>query len=148
MSASKSQNIYSTPTSNPTPCGRILRMSTVWATLGVVIGTSIGIQAGGMTGAIVAMMVGMVELAVLGVTFAIVGGTPEETMLGGVAGLLVGLSACAAGGQAPIVLVTNFGLLVGAILGATLRAYVRLLSLPIILLGRPPRSGHRSRDSA
>jgi hypothetical protein len=123
-------------------------MATVWATLGAVIGTSVGIQGGGRIGAILAMTAGMVELAFLGFTFAIAGGTPEETMLGGVAGLLVSLAACAVGGQAPVVLVTNFGLLVGAIVGATLRTYIRVLSLPIILLGRPPRSGHRSRDSA
>jgi hypothetical protein len=124
-------------------------MSTVWATLGAVIGTSVGIQGGGLNGAILAMMAGMVELAVLGVAFAIAGGTPEETMLGGVAGLLLGLAACAVGGQAPVVLVTNFGLLVGAILGATLRAYLRLLSLPVILLGRTFSSRHSTEaDSA
>jgi hypothetical protein len=124
-------------------------MSTVWATLGAVIGTSVGIQGGALIDAILAMMTGIVELAVLGVAFAIAGGTPGETMLGGVAGLLVGLAACAVGGQAPVVLVTNFGLLVGAILGATLRAYLRLLSLPVILLGRTLSSRHSTEaDSA
>src|SRR5258708_7109807 len=56
--------------------------------------------------------------------------------LGAVVGLRGGLAFGVMRVQVPLVLVANFGLVVGAIAGATLRAYLRLLSLPVVLLGR------------
>jgi hypothetical protein len=111
-------------------------MSVVWAALGAVMGASVGMEGGGFIGAIAGMMAGIVEFAMLGAIFAVVGGRPEETVLGAVGGLLAGLAFSMMRVQAPLVLIANFGLVVGAIVGATLRPYLRLLSLPVILLSR------------
>jgi hypothetical protein len=136
MGASTFQTLSPTPATHPTLGRRILRMSAVWAVLGAVMGASVGMEGGGIIGAIAGMMAGIVELAMLGAIFAVVGGTPEETVLGAVAGLLAGLAFGVMRVQAPVVLVANFGLVVGAIAGATLRAYFRLLTLPCLALGR------------
>jgi hypothetical protein len=93
-------------------------------------------QGGAIPGAIAAMMAGMVELAILGALFAAIGGRPGESVLGAAVGLLGGLAAGAMGVKAPAVLVANFGMVVGAIAGATLRPYLRLLALPFLLLAR------------
>jgi hypothetical protein len=93
-------------------------------------------EAGGIIGAVAAMFVGISEMTALGAIFALVGGRPQETILGAVGGLLGGLAVGMMGGSTPIVLLANIGLVVGAIVGSTLRAYLRLLSLPIVLLGR------------
>jgi hypothetical protein len=111
-------------------------MSVVWAALGAVMGASVGMEGGGIIGAIAGMMAGIVEFAMLGAIFAVVGGRPEETILGAVGGLLGGLTVGITVGQDSVVLLANLGLLVGAIVGATLRPYLRLLSLPAILLCR------------
>jgi hypothetical protein len=136
MSASKIQTLSPTPAPNPRLRGRILRMATVWAALGAVMGASVGMQGGGIIGAIAGMLAGVTELAALGAIFALIGGTPQGTLLGAVGGLLVGMTMGLMGETASAVLVADFGLVVGAIAGATLRPYLRLLALPIILLGR------------
>jgi hypothetical protein len=100
-------------------------------------------EAGGAIGAFATMIAGAVELAVLGAIFALIGGRPRESILGAVGGLLVGLTAGVMGGQDSVVLVATFGLVFGAITGATLRPYLRLLSLPFILLGRLLDRGQR-----
>ena len=98
-------------------------MSVVWAALGAIMGASVGMEGGGFIGAIAGMMAGIVEFAMLGAIFAVVGGRPEETVLGAVGGLLAGLAFNMMRVQAPLVLVANFGLVVGAIVGATLRPF-------------------------
>jgi hypothetical protein len=141
MSALRFKTIVSTLTPNPTVRRRILQMSKVWAILGATMGASVGMEAGGISGAVVTMIVGMVELASLGGIFALVGGTPEETALGAVGGLLVGAAVGMIGAQTSLVLVANLAMVAGAIVGATLRTYLRVLLLPITLLGRMLRSG-------
>jgi hypothetical protein len=111
-------------------------MSFVWVPLGAVMGASVGMHGGGFVGAAAGMLAGCVELGILGVIFTLIGGRPDETIVGAVGGLLLGLAIGVRDGQAPVVLVANFGMVVGAIGGATLRAYVRLVSLPIIVLGQ------------
>jgi hypothetical protein len=113
-------------------------MATAWAALGALMGASVGLESGGLVGGVAAMLAGALELAGLGVIFALLGGTPRESLLGAVLGLAAGLAAglAGAGAPAPVVLVANFGMVVGAIAGATLRPYLRLLSLPILLVGR------------
>jgi hypothetical protein len=143
MSAWKSQTLSPPYPSHPTLRRRILRMATVWAALGAVMGASVGRESGGLIGAIAGMMAGIVELALLGSIFTLIGGRPKETILGAVGGLIVGLAIGMPGGQVPVVRAAVFGLLVGAMAGATLRAYIRLLSLPIVLLGRILRTRHR-----
>jgi hypothetical protein len=136
MSVSQCQLQSQATASHPTLGRRILRMSVVWAALGAVVGTSAGMEGGGLIGAVAGMMAGIVEFAMLGAIFAVVGGRPDESVLGAVGGLLVGLASCAISIRAPVVLVANFGLVFGAMVGATLRAYLRLLSLPVVFLGR------------
>jgi hypothetical protein len=143
MSASTFQTLSASPASHPPLGRRILRMSAVWAALGAVMGASVGLQGGGIIGAFAGMMAGAVELAMLGAIFAVVGGRPDESVLGAVAGLLLGLAFGLMNVQAPVVLVANFGMVVGAIAGATLRAYLRLLALPVVVLGRRLRPRHR-----
>jgi hypothetical protein len=82
------------------------------------------------------MIAGMVELAVLGACFALIGGRPGESVAGAVAGFLTGLTVGLVAKPAPVVLAASFGLVFGAIAGATLRPYLNLLSLPFVLLGR------------
>jgi hypothetical protein len=118
-------------------------MTAVWAGLGAVTGASVGMEGGGTIGAIAAMMAGMVELAILGAIFGLIGGRPREALLGAMGGVIVGLTMGVAGGHVPVVLVADFGLVVGAIAGATLRPYVQLLSLPVVLLGRILAVRHR-----
>jgi hypothetical protein len=45
------------------------------------MGASVGLQSGGMIGAIAGMIAGMVELATLGIILVFIGGTPDQTML-------------------------------------------------------------------
>jgi hypothetical protein len=143
MSASTFQTLPPTPASHPTLGRRILGMSAVWATLGAVMGASLGLEGGGIIGAISTMIAGTAELAVLGAIFALIGGTPRESILGAVVGLPIGLTVGLVGEQRSVALVANFGLIFGAITGATLRPYLRLLSLPVVLLGRLLRRDRR-----
>ncbi len=136
MSLSQCQLQSQATASHPTLRRRILRMMTVWAALGAIMGASLGMSGGGLSGAIAGMIAGMFELAALGTVFALLGGRPEETVLGAGVGLLAGLAFGVMRVQAPLVLVANFGLVVGAMVGATLRPYLRLLTLPVLLLGR------------
>jgi hypothetical protein len=114
----------------------MLRMSIVWAALGAILGASMGLERGEIISIIATMFAGMIEFAVLGVIFAVMGGRPEESIVGAVGGLLVGLTVAMVGGTAPVGFVASFGLVFGAITGATLRSYLRLLALPVNLLGR------------
>jgi hypothetical protein len=118
-------------------------MMAVWAILGVFVGAATGLEGGGTIGAVAGTIAGMVELALLGAVFALVRGKPRESLVGAGAGLLVGLTVGMAGQRDSIILVSNFGLIYGAIVGATLRSYLRLLSLPIVILGRILRRHRR-----
>jgi hypothetical protein len=111
-------------------------MMSVWAVLGAFMGAGAGLAGGGIVGAIGGMIGGMVELAVLGACFTLIGGRPAESVVGAVGGLLTGLAVGIVAKPAPVVLAACFGLAFGAITGATLRPYLRLLSLPVLLLGR------------
>jgi hypothetical protein len=111
-------------------------MSAVWAALGAIMGASLGMSGGGLIGAIAGMIAGIVELAALGAVFALLGGRPQETILGATGGLLGSLAVGMLRGPAPIIFVANFGMIYGAIIGATLQSYIRLVTLPITLLGR------------
>src|SRR5262249_21125822 len=91
---------------------------------------------GGIIWITATMIAGMVELAVLGVIFALIGGRPQESIVGAVGGLLAGLTAGTVSGTAPVGFVASFGLVFGAITRATLRPHPRLLALPVSLLGR------------
>jgi hypothetical protein len=68
---------------------------------------------------------------------------PGESLFGVGCGLAVGAVAGLTGVHAGPVPAAAFGLIVGALAGATLRPYVRLVSLPIVLLVRvlPDRRG-------
>jgi hypothetical protein len=116
----------------------------VWAALGAVMGAGVGLEGGGIVGAVGGMIAGMVELAVLGACCALVGGRPGESVVGAVVGLLAGLTVGIGAKPAPVGLVASFGLIFGAITGATLRPYLKLLSLPLLLLGRLLRRHQRS----
>jgi hypothetical protein len=124
---------------------RILQMATIWAVLGAVVGARVGMAGRGAFGALAGALVGVSELPTVGVIFALLGGKPHETILGSIGGFLGGLTVGMIGGQAPVVLLATVGLLVGAIVGSTLQAYVRLVSLPIALL---ERRGLRDRQLA
>ena len=136
MSVSMSRTPFAARAEQPPLGVRLQRMCVVWAALGAVMGASVGLQGGGLIGAVAGTMAGTLELAILGAIFAAIGGRPGETIVGSVAGLAVALAFGFHGVPAPLVLVANFGMIVGAIGGATLRAYVRLASLPIMVLGR------------
>jgi hypothetical protein len=123
-------------------------MMKVWAALGAVMGAGVGLEGGGIVGAVAGTIAGMVELAVLGACCTLVGGRPEESVVGAVVGLLAGLTVGIVATPAPVGLVAGFGLVFGAITGATLRPYLKLLSLPVILLGRLVHRHQRSVLSA
>jgi hypothetical protein len=114
----------------------MLRKMAVWAILGAIMGASLGMLGGGFIGAIAGMVVGTSEVVNLGVIFALLGGTPQEAILGAGGGLLGSLAVGMMGGRAPILLVATVGMMVGAIVGATLHSALRLLALPVVLLGR------------
>jgi hypothetical protein len=75
-------------------------------------------------------------MAPLGAVLGLIGGDPRESLLGGGSGLAVGAVAGLTGVPAGPVLAAAFGLIVGALAGATLRLYLRLISLPFVLLVR------------
>jgi hypothetical protein len=128
-------------------------MALTWAGLGAVMGAIVGWEQGGFVGALVSLIVGMIELVPLGAVLSLIGGGPRESLLGGGCGLAVGAVAGLTGVPAGPGLVAAFGLVVGALVGATLRPYLRLVSLPILFLlrvlpGRQPRSAPTSGGSA
>jgi hypothetical protein len=125
-----------TAAARPTLRRRILRMMGVWAILGALMGAGAGLAGGGIAGAIGGTIAGTVELTLLGACFALIGGRPGESIFGAVAGLLTGLTVSIAAQPASPILVTCFGLVFGGIAGATLRPYLKLLALPVILFGR------------
>jgi hypothetical protein len=118
-------------------------MKAVWAAVGAVMGAGVGMKCGGFSGAIVLMTACVFEFATLGAIFALIGGRPNETILGAVGGLLGGLTVGMMGGQASVVLLANVGLLVGAVVGSTLHACLRVFSLPITLLEQMLRRHQR-----
>jgi hypothetical protein len=120
-------------------------MTAAWAGLGVVMGAGLGIESGSVVGTIACLIAGLIEMAALGAIFSLIGGRPGESLLGGGCGMAVGAVAELAGGQSSVVLAADFGLVAGALAGATLRPYLRLLSLPVLLVGRVLASPHRRR---
>src|SRR5262245_54960424 len=104
MSEASFQSLSPTSVPQPSLIGRIQRMATAWAALGAFMGASLGMEAGGVIGAIATMIAGAAELAVLGAIFALIGGRPRESILGAVGGLLVGLAAGVRGGHTSLAL--------------------------------------------
>jgi hypothetical protein len=143
MSAINASTRAPTSLSHPTLGRRVLRMAVAWAGLGAVMGTGVGLGSGGVVVAVACLIAGMIELAALGAVLALFGGRPGESLLGGGCGLAVGAVSGLAGVQASVVLAAAFGLVVGALVGATLRPYLRLVSLPIVLLVRVLPSRYR-----
>jgi hypothetical protein len=141
MSATRPSALATTPPTQPMPGRRVLRMAVAWAGLGAVMGASVGWESGGVIGTIACLIAGMIELAALGAVLGLIGGRPGESLLGGGCGLTVGAVAGLAGVQAGPV-PAAFGLVVGALAGATLRPYLRLVALPIVLLVRVLPSRH------
>lgn len=139
MSTARSQNL----TPQPPPRGRVRRMATAWMALGAVMGAGLGIDDGGGTGVIAFMIAGMIEMAALGAVFGLIGGGPEESIVGASWGLIVGLATGLIVGHARIILVADLGLIIGAIAGATIRPYFRLIALPALLLARVRPARHR-----
>jgi hypothetical protein len=115
---------------------RVGGMAVTWAFLGATMGASAGGVSGGFVGAIAGVMAGAVELAVLGAALGVIGGRPGESLLGGACGAAGGVIAALVGGHPSPVLTVDFGLVVGALVGATLKPYCRVISLPIFLLRR------------
>jgi hypothetical protein len=146
VNASQFQTFSPELTVAPTLQKRILRLSTIWATLGALVGASLGKEAGGFFGAVLGMFLGISELTTLGVVFALIGGRPQETILGAIGGLLGSLAVGMMEGPVPIVLLAVVGLVVGAIAGALHRACILVLSFLIIVLGRALRTGDRTRE--
>jgi hypothetical protein len=136
MSAFRLPALATTPAFRHTLGRRVLRMTTTWAALGVVMGASLGIDNGSVVGAVACMIAGMIEMASMGAVFGLIGGKPQECVVGAVSGLIVGLVTGLVAGQTHLGFVAAFGLVVGALIGATFRPYLRLISLPIVLLVR------------
>jgi hypothetical protein len=111
-------------------------MATAWAALGAVLGAGLGMDSGGGIGVIGFMIAGMTEMAALGAAFGLIGGGPKESVVGAVWGLVVGLATGLVAGHPRVARVADLGLVVGAEVGGTLRPYLRLISLPTLLLGR------------
>ncbi len=124
------------PISHPRLRQRVVRMATVWVGLGAVMGFSLGMTSGGLIGAVATMVAGMVEMVILGTLFALIGGRPGESLLGSGCGLVIGTGAGLMGRHANAVFLANFGLVAGALAGGTLRPYLKLVSLPAVLLWR------------
>lgn len=125
-------------TSSPRPSlgTRVRGMAVTWAFLGAAMGASAGGVSGGFVGGFAGMIAGAIELAALGAVLGVIGGRPGESLLGGVCGVAAGILARLVGGHPNPVLAADFGLVFGGLVGATLRPYCRLISLPFLVLGR------------
>jgi hypothetical protein len=118
-------------------------MAAAWAALGAVMGAGLAMDGGDVHGVIAFMIAGMIEMAALGAVFGLIGGGPQESVVGAVWGLVVGLATGLVAGHARVVLVADLGLVVGAVAGGTLRPYLRVMSLPALLLCRVLPAGRR-----
>jgi hypothetical protein len=119
-------------------------MACVWAGLGVILGLGVSPASGDVVGVVACMVTGIIELAALGAILTFIGGRPGESLVGAGCGLALGAIAGLAGVPTGPVPAAPFGLVVGALAGATLRAYFRLITLPVVLLVRITTWGQRS----
>jgi hypothetical protein len=101
-------------------------MVLVWLLFGVVVGAGSGPAADGVIGVLAGAIAGVLLFPLVGAALGLLGGRAREALLGGACGLLAGVVAGLAGRRALLPTV-NTCLVAGALVGATLPAYLRLL---------------------
>jgi len=98
---------------------RVRNMVLLWLALGALIGAWTSPARGGLLDVVAGAIAGTLILTPLGAALGLLGGRHDETMIGALAGFILGsLAALGAGGDLAFLSCT--GLLGGGLLGATL----------------------------
>ena len=122
-------------TTNPLPSffslralgDKILRMTLLWLGLGIVVGVLSSPPEEGPVRIIAGAIAGMIVFPFIGAVLGLIGGQWRETLLGGIAGLVLGFSLGAACGVPDLLATANVGLVGGALVGATFVSYLSIL---------------------
>jgi len=116
----------SQPSRSPNLGRRITAMIRAWAILGAVVGIHTGWRLqGGLLATIAQTIAGIVVFSMVGLLLAAFTGRPNESLLGGAVGLLIGVVAVPLGSNMPAGETVNLCLTMGALVGATCRPWIR-----------------------
>jgi hypothetical protein len=116
-------------------------MSLLWLGFGVVIGAcSEPARGGSVIGVVSGIIAGVVVLTWFGPVLGLMGGQVWPTFLGALCGGAAGALAASLTGAADPLLVGNFGLILGGLVGATFSIFVRWLRFLVRVVALPPRT--------
>lgn len=110
-------------------------MTLVWVSFGILIGAGTSPPHGGPIGLISGVLAGVIVFPWMGAALGLLGCQPKPTILGGGCGALLGAAALMAVSSAGALHGACFGLIAGAMVGATflpvIRFYKRILSFAV-----------------
>jgi hypothetical protein len=115
---------------------RIMPMTLLWLGFGVLVGVLSAPPAGGALAIVSGAIAGMIVLPFMGAFLGLIGGNWRETLLAGVAGLVVGALVDLVNGQLDLLNTAKVGLVGGAIIGATFFSFVNHWRKTLALLTR------------
>lgn len=115
---------------------KVLRMTLLWLGIGIAVGILSAPPERGIVGMIAGAIAGIIVMPFMGAFLGLIGGQWRETLLGGLAGLILGFGLGIASGVPELRPAANVGLVGGAIVGATFFSYVGYLRKAIAALSR------------
>jgi hypothetical protein len=102
----------------------VLRMTLLWLAFGPVVGVLSSPLEEGIIRIVAGMIAGVIVCVPCGVLMGLIGGQWRESLVGGVAGLTLGLSVGMVTGFSELMAAGNVGLVGGAMVGATVFTYL------------------------
>ena len=120
---------------------KVLRMTLLWFGLGIVVGILSAPPERGIVGMVAGAIAGIIVLPFMGVFLGLIGGQWRETLLGGLAGLILSFGIGVASGVPELRPVANVGLVGGALVGATFFSYVSYLRKALAALSQVKSRG-------
>jgi hypothetical protein len=102
----------------------VLRMTLLWLAFGPVVGVLSSPLEEGFTRMVAGVIAGVIVCVPFGVLLGLIGGQWRESLVGGMAGLTLGLSVGMASGFSQLMAAGNVGLVGGAMVGATVFTYL------------------------
>jgi hypothetical protein len=102
----------------------VLRMTLLWLAFGPVVGVLSSPLEEGFARIVAGVIAGMIVCLPFGVFLGLIGGQWRESLVGGVAGLTLGVGVGVASGVSELMAAGNVGLVGGALVGATIFTYL------------------------
>ena len=115
---------------------RLASMAIAWLFIGTLVGAFNWLQlGGGLIGFVSQIIAGMLVLSLLGIALTLLGGRAKESLSGGAFGMVAGsVMGLFISSSFSLWEVLNLSMLMGAITGATIVPWVRVMTKAISLL--------------